>query len=354
MTPAFWPDRRVFVTGHTGFKGAWLTTWLSALGARVAGYALAPKDTPNLFERLADRTVATTIGDVGDLPALRQAMIAAQPEIIFHLAAQSLVRPSYIDPVGTYATNVMGTVHVLEAARHIPSVRAIIIVTSDKCYENDGRNTPYAEHDALGGHDPYSNSKGCAELVTAAYRSSFFAGQSSCAIASARAGNVIGGGDWSIDRLIPDMLRAHDRGEDVMIRSPNAIRPWQHVLEPLSGYLDLAEALCGTRGHTFAEGWNFGPDPQDSVPVCRVVEQFSELLGIAWQQNTAPQPPEAGFLSIDSSKARRRLNWHSRLSTRDAISWTAQWHKQFQSGSLPRDLVRDQIAAYEDASRRLP
>lgn len=347
MTPGFWQDRRVFVTGHTGFKGGWLTTWLSALGARVSGYALPPAETPNLFDQLADRTITSQIGDIRDPAALAAALRAAQPEIVLHLAAQSLVRPSYTDPVGTYATNVMGTVHVLEAIRYVPSVRAAIIVTSDKCYHNDESGRPFREDDAFGGQDPYSNSKGCAELVTASYRASFFGQQQSCAIASARAGNVIGGGDWSTDRLIPDILRAHDRGDCVTIRAPNATRPWQHVLEPLCGYLDLAEALCGPDGHAFAEGWNFGPDPAQAAPVRTVVEEFGTFLGVSWKIDPAPQVEEAHMLRIDSTKAQQRLGWHPRLSTHEALRWTAEWHQRLRAGEPAHTLVLEQIAAYD-------
>lgn len=349
MKPAFWKDRRVFITGHTGFKGAWLTNWLVALGARVSGFSLPTPTTPSLFALTAPDLAADVVGDIRDLGALSAAMGAAEPEIVLHLAAQSLVRRSYENPVETYATNVMGTVHVLEALRRTPSVRAAVMVTSDKCYENDETGHAFLESDRFGGHDPYSNSKGCAELVTAAYRASYFGERNpSCAVASARAGNVVGGGDWSRDRLIPDILAAHEKGERVEIRSPASVRPWQHVLDCLDGYLTLTEALCGPDGASCAEGWNFGPPADDCLTVRGIVEIFHELLGTAWDQTRQPQPHEAAQLRLESGKARMRLGWEPRLSADQAVRWTAEWHRQLWSGTQARAVTQGQIAAYMD------
>ena len=274
VNPSFWRGKRVFLTGHTGFKGSWLSLWLQSLGAELHGLALEPPTTPNLFTvaQVASGMASSTIGDIRDLATVQKAMQASQADIVIHMAAQPLVRLSYAEPVQTYATNVMGTVHVLESARHTPSVKAVVVVTTDKCYENKEWAWGYRENEPMGGHDPYSNSKGCAELVTAAYRNSFLQA-SGIAVASARAGNVIGGGDWAADRLVPDILRAFEQNQPVVIRNPHATRPWQHVLEPLSGYLSLAEHLY-TDGQAFAEGWNFGPKDDDAQPVQWIVEQM--------------------------------------------------------------------------------
>ena len=307
MNPKFWAGKRVFVTGHTGFKGAWLALWLTSLGARVAGYALRPTTAPSLWQLVEEKAgISSTIADIRDLAALLKAVESFQPEIVLHLAAQSLVRPSYEDPVGTYATNVMGTVHVLEAVRRARGVRAVVNVTSDKCYENLETGQAYRESDPMGGRDPYSSSKGCAELVTAAYRASFYGGGP--ALASARAGNVIGGGDWAADRIVPDTVRAVVAGEAVKVRNPRAIRPWQHVLEPLAGYLQLAERLCEAPGE-YAEGWNFGPNDEDAVPVETIVSTVTRLWGppARWEADRKEHPHEAHFLKLDSSKARKRL-----------------------------------------------
>ncbi len=344
---AFWRGKRVLVTGHTGFKGAWLSLWLGQLGAEVAGYALPPPSEPSLFQAagLAERMSSIT-ADVRDLAALRGAFQTVRPEIVLHLAAQALVRPSYDDPVATFDTNVMGTVNVLEAARHEPGVRAVVVVTSDKCYENREWAWGYRENEAMGGHDPYSSSKGCAELVTAAYRSSYAKG--ALGIASARAGNVIGGGDWAKDRIIPDFVRAVAQGQALRVRNPGAVRPWQHVLEPLAGYLLLAERLYG-EPQRFAEGWNFGPADTDARPVSWVVDRFARNWGqgVTWQADPGPHPHEANFLKLDCSKARNLLAWRPRLTLDQALSWVTDWYRGFSAGSSALELCLSQIAAFE-------
>jgi len=344
--PMFWSGRRVLVTGHTGFKGAWLVLWLESLGARVTGLALAPSSIPNLYT-LAPGKGPSIVADIRDFTAVAACVEQERPEVIFHLAAQALVRPSYDDPVGTYATNVMGTVHLLEAARRTGGVSAIVNVTSDKCYENREWPWAYREDEAMGGFDPYSSSKGCAELVTAAYRRSFFDADGP-ALASARAGNVIGGGDWALDRIVPDCIRAFSSGETVVVRSPNATRPWQHVLEPLSGYLLLAERLCSD-GAAAAQAWNFGPSEDDAKPVSTVVEALVNAWGngAAWRLTDAPQPHEANYLKIDASRARQRLGWRPRLSFAQAISWTVQWYRQQLDAKDARALCLAQIDAYQ-------
>jgi CDP-glucose 4,6-dehydratase len=329
VDPAFWDGRRVFLTGHTGFKGSWLSLWLQRLGAELTGFALAPPTRPSLFEEAGVAAgMASRIGDVRDAAALDAALAAARPEVVIHMAAQPLVRASYDDPVGTYATNVMGTVHLLDAVRRAPSVRAVCVVTTDKCYENREWPWGYRETEPMGGFDPYSNSKGCAELVTSAYRRSFFGSGSAVAVASARAGNVIGGGDWAVDRLIPDILAAVVRGEAVAIRSPDAVRPWQHVLEPLSGYLALCQALC-ERPDVAADAWNFGPRDEDARPVAWIVERLCALWGgdARWQRDTREQPHEAHYLKLDISKARALLGWQPRWSLGDALDAIVAWQR---------------------------
>lgn len=348
IRPGFWRGRRVFLTGHTGFKGSWLALWLQQMGAEVSGYALEPQTSPSLFDLAGvGRAMVSTMGDVRELAALQGAMRAADPEVVFHLAAQSLVRRSYAEPVETYATNVMGTVNLLEAVRHCERVRAAVVVTSDKCYENREWVWPYRENEPLGGHDPYSSSKGCAELVTAAYRASFFAAGRPAAVASARAGNVIGGGDWAADRLIPDIVRAVEAGTPVRIRNPGAVRPWQHVLEPLAGYLTLAERLH-ERGGEFAEAWNFGPSAEDCRPVGWVVERLAQEWGgaLRFESDAAEHPHEAHFLTLDSSRARARLDWAPRWRLQDALRSIAAWHKAHRAGADMRAAVLGQIAEY--------
>lgn len=348
--PTFWAERRVLLTGHTGFKGAWLSLWLARLGARVSGFALPPQTRPNLFEAIGFPAEASRIGDIRDRSALAVAVREAEPEVVIHMAAQALVRPSYTDPVGTFAVNTMGSVHLLEAVRAVPSVRAVVVVTSDKAYENREWAYAYREPEAMGGRDPYSASKGCAELVTSAYRASFFgAGGHPARIASARAGNVIGGGDWSADRLIPDIVRAFQAGHSVEIRAPHAIRPWQHVLEPLAGYLRLAECLAGEGGAAFAEAWNFGPADEDCRPVAHLVERLAQGWGVGagWHLSQQTHPHEATYLKVDASKARARLNWDRRLGLDMALDWTAAWYRATAAGSDPRALVEAEIARYE-------
>ncbi len=348
----FWLGRRVLVTGHTGFKGSWLSLWLAQLEAKVTGFALAPPEAePSLFElaSVAD-TLHSVEGDVRDLDAVRAAVEAARPEVVFHLAAQSLVRPSYRDPVATYATNVMGTVHLLEAVRQVPGVRAVVVVTSDKCYENREWLWSYRENEPMGGHDPYSSSKGCAELVTAAYRASYCTpteGRGTPAVASARAGNVIGGGDWAEDRLVPDMIRAAMAGEAVRIRAPHAVRPWQHVLEPLAGYLQLAERLAND-GKRFADAWNFGPDERDARPVGWLVEQLAERWGdgFDWTRDEGPKPHEASLLKLDASKAKAHLGWRPVLRLEQALDWIVDWYRLYAKGGDIRFATDAQIRSY--------
>jgi CDP-glucose 4,6-dehydratase len=349
VTPAFWRSKRVLLTGHTGFKGAWLALWLHELGARVTGYSLNPPSTPSLFgtARLGE-LVDSRIADIRDLSHLAAVTRKAEPEVVFHLAAQSLVRPSYDDPVETFSTNVMGTVNLLEAVRHCPGVKAVVVVTSDKCYENRNLARGYVEGDPLGGHDPYSSSKACAEIVTAAYRRSFF--DRGAAIASARAGNVIGGGDWAKDRLLPDMVRAFGAGQAVRVRNPDATRPWQHVLDPLAGYLGLAERLVAD-GAAFDGAWNFGPESANTVTVAAVVEQVVRKWGgnARWEREGAPQPHEAKMLALDAAHARTALGWSPRLALGDAVDWTVDWYLQQACGGDARALTVKQIHRYAEA-----
>ncbi len=350
MNRDFWNGRRVLVTGHTGFKGSWLTLWLNRLGAEVTGFALDPPSEPSLFELAQiDQLCHSISGDVRDPAALARAFEASRPEVVLHLAAQALVRPSYDDPVNTFDTNVMGTVQVLDAIRRCDSTRAAVIVTSDKCYENREWLWPYRETEAMGGYDPYSSSKGCAELVTAAYRRSFFGHEDAPAIATARAGNVIGGGDWGLDRLIPDLMRATAAGRTTEIRTPGAIRPWQHVLEPLAGYAKLAEKLATKAGQRFAEGWNFGPSQHDSRTVGWVLEQLTGHWGegLNWRHQGGEQPHEAHTLKLDASKAHAELGWQPRLDLDTALSWVAEWYRQQAAGTPARQLCEDQIDRFQ-------
>ena len=346
---AFWRGRRVFLTGHTGFKGAWLSLWLAELGAEVTGYALPPPTQPSLFEAAGlARRMASLEGDIRDLDRLRAAMAAAKPEVVLHLAAQALVRRSYAEPVETYASNVMGTVHVLEALRACPEARAAVIVTSDKCYENRSLERGYAEDDPLGGLDPYSSSKACAELVAGAYRHSF---RGHAAIATARAGNVIGGGDWAEDRLLPDMARAVQAGKAVRIRHPEATRPWQHVLDPLAGYLLLAERLC-TDGERHARAWNFGPGAEGAVAVRQVVDEAARRWGprARWEADAGEHPHEARMLALDAGRARRELGWRPRLGLEDAIAWTVDWYRGVAAGGDALQASLAQVRAYGERS----
>lgn len=352
MNHEFWRGKRVFLTGHTGFKGSWLALWLQSLGAEVHGYALEPTTEPNLFTiaHVGDGMASSVIADIRDGAMLAASLQAARPEIILHLAAQALVRYSYVQPVETYAINVMGTVNLLEAVRSAPDVRAVVNVTSDKCYENREWVWGYREQEPMGGHDPYSSSKGCAELVTTAYRRSFF-NQAGIALASARAGNVIGGGDWAADRLIPDFLRAADAGEILKIRSPKAIRPWQHVLEPLCGYLMLAERLY-LEGEKVAESWNFGPADEDAYPVSWIVERLAKQRNdVKWECDNVPQPHEAHYLKLDSSKARTQLGWRPRWQLDTALTKTLEWHAGWRRGKDMRALALAQIADYQSSPK---
>ena len=351
INPAFWHGKSVFVTGHTGFKGGWLTLWLDKLGANVTGFSLPPASEPNLFSLVAlkDRC-RSIIGDIRDERVLRDAVTEAKPDIVLHLAAQPLVRRSYREPVATYATNVMGTVHCLEAVRHTPSVRAVVVVTSDKCYENRDWEWGYRESDPMGGHDPYSNSKGCSELVTSAYRASYFgSANGNCRVASGRAGNVIGGGDWSEDRLIPDMIRSFTARRSVEIRAPGATRPWQHVLEPVHGYLRLAEALSGPKGDAYAHGWNFGPADSDCKPVSYIVERLSKGWGngASWHLSDNEHPHEANFLKVDASKSRSHLQCMPCLNLDQALDWTIEWYRAIDAGGDAAALCDEQIARYQ-------
>ena len=344
----FWLGKRVFLTGHTGFKGSWLALWLTDMGANVHGYALAPPTEPNFFTicKLSKYLKSHTVADIRNADMLIDAMQKASPEIVFHLAAQPLVRYSYKNPIETFSTNVMGTVNLFEAARQTKSIKAIVNVTTDKCYENREWVWPYRENEAIGGFDPYSSSKACSELVTSAYRRSFFASMN-VHLASARAGNVIGGGDWAADRLIPDFLRSLHLNEILTIRSPHATRPWQHVLEPLSGYLSLAEALY-TKGESFADAWNFGPDDDDICTVEWILNQLCSLRnGASWQIDTNPQMHEAFALKLDSSKAKAQLGWHPRWNLRNAIEKVIEWDTAWQNKFDMTKFSLNQINNYE-------
>ena len=353
VNQAFWKGKRVLMTGHTGFKGSWLSLWLQSLGAQVVGYALAPPTNPSLFEvAQVGKGMTSIIGDIRDLERLRAVFAEHKPEIVIHMAAQPLVRYSYIEPVETYSTNVMGTVNLLEAVRSTPGVKAVVNVTSDKCYENREWAWGYRENEAMGGFDPYSSSKGCAELVTAAYRNSYFHAEKykthGVAIATGRAGNVIGGGDWAEDRLIPDIMRAITQGKPVNIRNPHAIRPWQHVLEPLSGYLMLAQKLV-EEGATYAEGWNFGPSDEDAQPVQWIVEKLTGTWGegASWVLDGGDHPHEAHYLKLDCSKAKARLNWQPKWHLDVALGAIIDWHRAYRQNKDMRELSLAQIQSFE-------
>lgn len=358
MNAIFWQGKRVFLTGHTGFKGSWLSLWLQQLGAVVTGYALQPPTNPSLFEIAnVGHGMRSIIGDVRDAESLKRAMSDASPEIVIHMAAQPLVRYSYANPVETYATNVMGLVHLLEAVRATPGIRSIVNVTSDKCYENKEWLWGYRENEPMGGYDPYSNSKGCAELVTAAYRNSYFNpakyAEHDIAIASARAGNVIGGGDWAGDRLIPDIMHAITQGNPANIRNPHAIRPWQHVLEPLSGYLLLAQKLY-EEGAGYAEGWNFGPNDEDAKPVQWIVERLTQAWGegASWALDGGEHPHEAHYLKLDCSKSKMRLDWYPKWHLEDALGTIIDWHRAHREGKDMHELMLHQIGAYNSSIQK--
>jgi CDP-glucose 4,6-dehydratase len=343
----FWKNRSVFLTGHTGFKGGWLALWLTDMGAKVHGYSLEPKSNPNFFNetRLKERLASSTIADIQDISIIRSSMSLAKPSIIIHMAAQSLVLDSYNFPVETFKTNIIGTANVLETARKIDTVEAIVNVTSDKCYENNEQLKPNGENDKLGGHDPYSSSKACAELISNAYRNSYF-NKNGIKVATVRAGNVIGGGDWAPNRLVPDLLRSVDTGKKLYIRSPNSVRPWQHVLEPLSGYIMLAEKLV-TIGNNFAEAWNFGPQENSSKSVSWMAEYFvKKIPNLQWCKDEKKFPHEANLLFLNSSKAMKSLNWKPQWSLEIALDKIIEWHLAWKEKKLMSDLSISQIKSY--------
>jgi CDP-glucose 4,6-dehydratase len=351
-----WQGKSVFLTGHTGFKGSWLSLWLNSLGREVHGYALDPPTNPSIFEaaNVASTLASDTRADLLDLDALTASMLAARPEVVFHLAAQPLVRASYSDPIGTFATNVLGTANLLEAVRSVPSVRAVVIITTDKVYQNNEWVHPYREEDRLGGHDPYSASKAAAEILTASMRSSFFS-DNDVQIASARAGNVIGGGDWAADRLVPDCLNSFAAGNPVNLRFPNAVRPWQHVLEPLGGYLALANTLLGEGGQKHAKAWNFGPDAVDNTTVGNIAQKLATL----WEgdatvecQPDSGNPHEAGLLTLDNSAARIQLDWQPIWTLDIALEQTCAWHQAWLDGSDMHSFTLEQIKNYRGLADR--
>jgi CDP-glucose 4,6-dehydratase len=344
----FWKDKRVLISGHTGFKGSWLSFWLNSLGAKVCGYSLEAETTPNLFADLKlENLIKSTIGDIRDLPKFTETLAEFQPEIVFHLAAQPLVRRSYRQPIETYTTNVIGTINILEAIRQVSSVKSAVIITTDKVYENEERNFGYAENDRLGGFDPYSNSKACAELAVSSYRNSFFA-DGKCLIATARAGNVIGGGDWSEDRLLPDVFRSLIFGENLLIRNPNSVRPWQHTLEPLNGYMLLAEKLfLGNKD--FANAWNFGPEDEDAQPVGFILDEIKQIWDekVNWQIADGEHPHETNLLKLDSSKSKNELGWKPKLSLPEALKLTSDWYKSFKNKENLIEITNKQIEFYQ-------
>lgn len=344
----FWKERRVFLTGHTGFKGSWLSLWLASLGAEVKGYALKPPTSPSLFsEARVDQLITSEIADIRDQEALHKSMVSFNPEILIHMAAQPLVRYSYDEPIETYEVNVIGTAKVLEVARSCSNVKAIVNITTDKCYENDDRIQGYIESDPMGGYDPYSSSKGCAELLTSAYRRSFFQNQG-VGLASVRAGNVIGGGDWADDRLIPDILRSFECDRPVTIRNPQATRPWQHVLEPLSGYLVLAERLYKNQSQ-YASGWNFGPEEEDVKPVSWILDvMMSKWPGSSWNLSQECNPHEANFLKLDISKAKAKLNWTPVWSLEYSLERIIDWHQAWLNKENMQSICLKEIEMYTE------
>ena len=354
MNPEFWKGRKVFVTGHTGFKGSWLCLWLQRVSAQVTGYSLPPPTNPSLFD-VADTAsgMVSIEGDVRDYKSLAEALTACQPEIIFHMAAQSVVRESYEQPVATYDTNVMGTVHLMEAVRHLKGRVAVVNITTDKVYENKEWVWGYRETDRLGGHDPYSNSKACSELVTQSFKDSFFDTITDEAnqkfIATARAGNVIGGGDWTRDQLIPDVMNAFHEGREVVLRNPQAVRPWQFVLDCLGGYMTLAEKLL-LDGKCYDGNWNFGPRLEDTLPVQQIVERIIDKWPgkASWRLDTGNHPHEAGYLRLDTSKTVMQLNWKPRLALTESLDWIVDWYSQYFNYADPKALCAEQIERFED------
>ena len=351
VNPDFWSGKKVFITGHTGFKGGWLSIWLHSMGVELFGYSLEPRTSPNFFDvgQIKSLYKKSYISDICDLKLLKNAIEECQPDILIHMAAQPLVRYSYINPVDTYATNVMGTVNALESVRHVNSIKSVVIVTTDKCYENREWEWGYRENEPMGGFDPYSNSKGCAELVTSAFRSSYFSIAGSASVASARAGNVIGGGDWSEDRLIPDAIRAFEGSNTLMIRNPLATRPWQHVLEPLSGYLILAEKLFNN--NNFAGAWNFGPNDTDARSVAEVIDLLIKQWGTGakWLKEGAEQPHEAHLLKLDCSKARQHLSWVPKWNLEMAVEKIVSWQRAFVAKQNMQLFSLSQINQYMES-----
>ena len=350
MSDDFWSGKRVLVTGHTGFKGSWLSLWLQAAGAEVVGYALPPPTAPNLFELAnVEHGMESHFGDIRDRDGLHSVVSKARPQVVFHLAAQALVLESYENPLDTIDTNVMGTSNILNAARSLSDLRSLVVVTSDKCYENKEWHWGYREAEAMGGSDPYSMSKGCAELVTASFRQSFFSAKQSPGVATARAGNVIGGGDFARNRLLTDIMAAIRNGQPVKIRNPNSIRPWQHVLEPLNGYLMLAEALYSDpKGK--AEGWNFGPVDQDARPVSWICDELTRRWGggASWMLDGEEFHHEATYLKLDSSKAQAELGWRSKLSLSEALDWILDWNRRADNGEDLRQVTLQQISSFQE------
>lgn len=345
----FWQNKKVFLTGHTGFKGGWIALWLSQLGAKVHGYSLEPKQTPNLFEeaRIENRIESSTIGDIRNFLDLKNSISNIQPQIVIHMAAQPLVRESYKNPLLNYETNVIGTVNLFETIRNISSVKSVVNITTDKCYENKESLVPYKESDRIGGYDPYSSSKACVELISSSYRQSFF-NEANIYLASVRAGNVIGGGDWAVDRLIPDFFRAISLGKKISLRSPKAIRPWQHVIEPLAGYLMLAEKLY-THGESFAESWNFGPNVSDAKEVQWIVEHLCKNIpGASWDIADSSQPHEANLLVLDSSKAEEFIGWKPKWGIKTALDKTIDWNNSWENNEDMAEICIKQINSYQN------
>lgn len=348
MDPHFWKGKRVLITGHTGFKGSWLSIWLQTKGAHVIGLSLNPPSDPNIFElaRVSDGMISI-YGDIRNLNKVSHVINSYRPEIVFHMAAQALVRRSYVEPVDTFSTNIMGTVNILEAVRLSDSVRIVVNITSDKCYKNNEWYWGYREDEPMGGKDPYSSSKGCAELVISSYRDSYFSESEDVKVSSARAGNVIGGGDWGADRLVPDFIRAFLDDRPALIRSPNAIRPWQHVLEPLNGYLMLAEKMW--EGNEFSSAWNFGPEDSDAKSVGWMADNLTQLWskGARWVKDSNQNPYEANYLKLDCSRARNLLNWEPKLHIETALKWVVRWYRAFQDGQDMRRVTESEIEHYE-------
>lgn len=349
VSPEFWNGKRVYVTGHTGFKGSWLVTWLKKMGAQVTGYSLAPETKPSLFSEMENDLMMTSeIGDIRDFEKFSKSLQRANPEIIFHMAAQPLVRYSYDHPIETFQTNIMGTANLLETARRLPSLKAVVVITTDKVYENEEWVWAYRENDALGGFDPYSSSKACTEIVTSAMRRSFFHSSNTAGVATVRAGNVIGGGDWAGDRIVPDVVRAFQKNEVVRLRNPNAIRPWQHVLEPLGGYLMVAQKICQGDRDTYCSAWNFGPDSHNAVPVEKLVSLLaSHWPGVRWEIDQGKHPHEAFYLKLESSKAKQLLEWYPKWDVEKTTQMTMDWYRAFYKNEASAfELCSSQINEY--------